>query len=258
MSARRKRSKRKSRGAVFKIIAAFILISTIIYYIVSFIFRPDFVKYAGFGINMPAKYGVHGIDVSRYQKKINWPQVKAMNDNGISLQFVYIKATEGVLNVDPFFRRNWVNARESGIARGAYHFFTPNRDGKKQAINFIETVNLLPGDLPPVLDVEKTYGKPAGVIQKEVAAWLLAVEEAYHVQPIIYTNVAFYNTYLSGYFEGYPLWVAHYFAEGKPRIQRDWLMWQHSERGRVDGISSPVDFNAFSGSSRDFENLKIK
>ncbi len=181
-----------------------------------------------------------------------------MQDAGINLEFAYIKATEGAVNVDPLFHRNWVKAKEAGMARGAYHFFTANKEGKVQAKNFIQIVQLETGDLPPVLDVEKTYGRSPAVIQKEVAAWLNAVEEAYNVKPIIYTNVHFYNTYLAGKFDEYPLWVAHYFAGEKPRIERDWLMWQHSETGRVNGINATVDFNAFSGSWGDFEQMKIQ
>lgn len=254
----KRRRKKKSRGYFFKLIFILAVIAVSIYFITAYIFRPPFILYKGFGISLPSRYSIHGIDVSRYQKNINWKQVKAMQDAGINLEFAYIKATEGAVNVDPLFHRNWVKAKEAGMARGAYHFFTANKEGKVQAKNFIQIVQLETGDLPPVLDVEKTYGRSPAVIQKEVAAWLNAVEEAYNVKPIIYTNVHFYNTYLAGKFDEYPLWVAHYFAGEKPRIERDWLMWQHSETGRVNGINATVDFNAFSGSWGDFEQMKIQ
>jgi lysozyme len=51
--------------------------------------------------------------------------------------------------------------------------------------------------------------------------------------------------------------VAHYFAKGRPRVQRKWLFWQHSERGKVDGIKPSVDFNVFNGDSTDFVDLLI-
>jgi lysozyme len=43
----------------------------------------------------------------------------------------------------------------------------------------------------------------------------------------------------------------------KPRIENTWTFWQHSEKGRVDGIRAPVDFNIFNGDSADFKNLLI-
>ncbi len=101
-------------------------------------------------------------------------------------------------------------------------------------------------------------GRSKADIQKGVATWLQLVEESYGVKPIIYTNVHFYEQYLAGVFDDYPLWVAHYFAPGAPRVQRDWVMWQHSERGRVNGIKTAVDFNAFAGSRSDLEDLKIE
>jgi lysozyme len=69
--------------------------------------------------------------------------------------------------------------------------------------------------------------------------------------------VDFYRQYLKDDFDGYPLWVAHYLQKERPRIYRDWLFWQHSEGGRVNGILSRVDFDVFNGDSTDFKKLLI-
>jgi len=84
------------------------------------------------------------------------------------------------------------------------------------------------------------------------------VEAHYGVKPIIYTYVNFYSNYLDGEFDDYPLWVAHYLEKDRPRITRPWLFWQHNERGRVNGILNPVDFNVFNGDSTNFEELLVK
>ena len=63
------------------------------------------------------------------------------------------------------FNRNWKKIKEAGLIRGAYHYFLATKSGKAQAENFINSVTLLPGDLPPVLDIEQTYGVPAGKIK---------------------------------------------------------------------------------------------
>ena len=217
----------------------------------------QFVTYPEFGIPVPANYSIHGIDVSRYQQRISWTAVSQMEAGNIKVGFAFIKATEGNGRVDPFFKRNWAKSKEAGIVRGAYHFFIASRDGKTQAKNFISNVQLESGDLPPVLDVEQTYGKPAGQIRAEVQKWLDTLEEYYGVKPIIYTNADFYKNYLQGYFEAYPLWVAHYLQPHQPRVSRDWSFWQHSEAGRVNGISSKVDFNVFNGDSVAFKSLLV-
>jgi lysozyme len=216
------------------------------------------VRYSAFGIPMPVSYSIHGIDVSRYQQRISWEAVKEMEVNDIRIQFAFIKATEGARSVDPFFKRNWRKSREAGIVRGAYHFFSPTKSGRLQAQNFIDQVDLQPGDLPPVLDVEQAGRVKAATIRKEVKAWLVIVEEYYGVKPIIYANISFYKRYLEGYVDDYPLWVAHYLQPDQPRIERDWDFWQHSETGRVNGIVPKVDFNVFNGDSVAFKALLVR
>lgn len=216
-----------------------------------------FTRYAEFGIGIPTDYAIHGIDVSRYQSLIAWEEVKAMKVENIRLGFAFIKATEGISNVDPQFRRNWKKAKNNDIIRGAYHFFIASRDGRMQAENFIKRVDLEPGDLPPVLDVEQRNGVSKAQLRKEAKIWLEIVEAHYKVKPIIYTNVDFYNQHLGSGFDGYPLWAAHYYEEEKPRIGRDWLFWQHNDGGNVNGIISKVDFNVFNGDSLQFRKLLV-
>lgn len=216
-----------------------------------------FVTYREFGIPMPTHYGIHGIDVSRYQQRISWSAVRNMNVEGIQLDFAFIKATEGSTRVDPYFRRNWQKAKQAGIVRGAYHFFVPGKDGKLQADNFIRTVDLNPGDLPPVLDIEQLGRGGAALLKPELKEWLREIETHYGVKPIIYTNADFYTRNLGSEFDSYPLWVAHYLQQHQPRIRRKWDFWQHSEKGRVNGILSRVDFNVFNGDTIEFKSLLL-
>jgi lysozyme len=217
----------------------------------------QFVRYPEFGIPIPAEYDIHGIDVSRYQQNISWSMVKEMNVHDIRLQFAFIKATEGIGNIDPYFKRNWRRSKQAGIVRGAYHFFIATKDGKLQAQNFIKNVNLESGDLPPVLDIENVYTSKPDKLRMELKEWLDVAENYYHVRPIIYTYLDFYDKNLKGYFDDYPLWVAHYLQPHQPRINRDWTFWQHSEQGRADGIASKVDFNVFNGDSVSFKSLLV-
>lgn len=181
-----------------------------------------------------------------------------MNVKDIKLGFAFMKATEGIGNTDPQFQRNWKRAKQAGMVRGAYHFFIGSKDGKMQAENFINTVDLEKGDLPPVLDVEQANGNSTMNLQREIKQWLETVENYYQVRPIIYTNVDFYNQRLGHDFDKYPLWIAHYYQPQQPRIDRTWSFWQHSDKGRVNGIFSRVDFNVFNGDSVDFKNLLVR
>ncbi|HZG24475.1 MAG TPA: glycoside hydrolase family 25 protein [Chitinophagaceae bacterium] len=218
---------------------------------------PHFVRYPEFGIDIPSNFAIHGIDVSRYQHYIDWDEVKAMQIDNVRINFAFIKATEGLEKIDRYFIRNWQQARNANLVCGAYHFFLATKNGKAQAENFIHVVDLEKGDLPPVVDVEQTYGVSPDKLRKNLMEFLETVELYYGTKPIIYTNVDFYNHYLQGEFDEYPLWVAHYLQKDRPRITRPWLFWQHSEKGRVNGILTKVDFNVFNGDSTDFREMLI-
>lgn len=220
--------------------------------------KSKFTRYPEFGIAIPEAYSIHGIDVSRYQHLIAWEEVKAMRVKDIQLGFAFIKATEGIANTDPQFKRNWKKSKESEMIRGAYHFFIASKDGKMQAENFIKRVELEEGDLPPVLDVEQLNGVSSATLKKEVKKWLDVAEEYYQVKPILYTNIDFYKRHLGSDFDSYPLWIAHYYEQKQPRIERGWLFWQHNDAGNVNGITSKVDFNVFSGDSIEFRGLLMK
>jgi lysozyme len=252
---------RKRKEIVAKTIAicliSVVVLSVVIYYAIKYFTKQSFIQYPAFGIAIPGDYSIHGIDVSHYQEIINWEEVKNMNVEGIKIGFAFIKATEGNGKIDENFRRNWLHCELQHIPKGAYHYFLPNRAGKLQAKNFITTVKLKAGDFPPVLDVERVWGDKLKMVQ-EIKTWLDVVETEYKVKPIIYTNIYFYNSYLKVLVDDYPFWIAHYLQLVKPRVERNWQFWQHSEKGRVNGIANLVDFNVFKGDSAEFKSLMLK
>lgn len=257
------KSKKKKKKNKAWLIVLMIVILMLVYVIATYIKQTrenasEFVRYPAFGIDVPMNYEIHGIDVSKHQGYISWAAVKNMTVENVKIGFVFMKATEGLNNVDKQFRRNWIKAKEAGITRGAYHFFLATKNGKLQAKNFINTVKLEAGDLPPVLDIEELYGIRPEVMRQQVKLWLQVVEETYKVRPVIYTYVDFYNRFLGSEFDEYPLWIAHYFAEQRPRINRDWLFWQISDGASIDGIITKTDFDVFNADSATFKALLVK
>ncbi|MHC2991735.1 hydrolase [Pontibacter sp. HJ8] len=197
-----------------------------------------------------------GVDVSRYQRKVDWQKVK---ENDVS--FAFIKATEGAKLKDSYFGRNWENTIKAGIIRGAYHFYLPHVKPDVQARNYISTVTLQPGDLPPVLDVEVRGRKPLNHLRGDLKEWLVLVERAYGVKPILYTGYSFYKDYLEGYFDEYPLWIAHYDVPelAIQRNERTLLsFWQHTDKGVIDGIEGTVDCNIFYGSRQELRKVCLQ
>ena len=106
----------------------------------------------------PEGYEIHGIDISHYQGKIDWEQLKNAMIKGCPVRFVIIKSTEGSSRLDENFRENFNQARDFGFIRGVYHFWSNKSTAREQAYYFLDQVHLTDGDLPPVLDIEH---KPA-------------------------------------------------------------------------------------------------
>jgi len=221
--------------------------------------NPQYKTYRSFGIRIPTKYPMHGIDVSYAQGKINWPKVKAMQEDNVHISFAFIKATEGLLTVDPYFKRNWREAPKTGIRCGAYHFFRAYKSGLWQARFFLQNVKIESGDLPAVVDVERLDGVSPSAMRAQLRDFLNHVHKKTHVKPIIYTGLSFYKDYLDGYFDEYPLWIAHYNRDDlKAGKNTNWRFWQHSETGRVNGINHAVDFNIFKGDSVELESFLVR
>ncbi len=197
-------------------------------------------------------FSIHGIDVSHYQKHIDWPTVASQGIN-----FAFIKATEGEFFRDSLFCKNWNEIKDAGIRRGAYHFFRPTVPVEAQVKNFIEAIELGHGDLAPVLDVEVDDGVSEEELRQSVLSWLNLVESTYKIKPIVYTNQKFFNRYFSGHLEGFPIWIARYNRWLKPRLcdKQEWSFWQYGNKGRLEGINGDVDFNVFRGSMEGLENL---
>ncbi|MBP7184643.1 MAG: glycoside hydrolase family 25 protein [Saprospiraceae bacterium] len=216
------------------------------------------VYFKDFGISIPKGYSKHGIDISKYQKHINWREVASMNSGGINISFCFIKATEGLLYTDYHYQRNHDEARNYKITAGAYHYFNPNYSSLWQARHFINQIEFVKGDLFPVIDVEETKGFSKEELCKKVLEWLHFVEDKCNCTPIVYTNVNFYNNYLYLLPDQYPLWIAKYHSE-KPKLinNNKFMFWQYSQNGNVSGIGHKVDFNLFNGSKSEFNKYII-
>ncbi|HWD86861.1 MAG TPA: GH25 family lysozyme [Mucilaginibacter sp.] len=221
--------------------------------------NPHYHVYKNFGIAIPDKYKIHGIDVSYAQGHVDWQKVRAINEDSVRITFAFIKATEGLLLVDPYFQRNWREAAKTGIVCGAYHYFKPSKSGAAQAKFFLQVAKTEKGDLPMVVDVEELNRMSPEQMRKQLKDYLDFIEKKTKVKPIIYSGISFYYDYLRGYFDNYHIWIANYDQpETKLSGGKQWLVWQHSDNATITGINHAVDFDAFYGDSTQFQQLIVK
>jgi lysozyme len=270
-----KPSKKNTTGTILKYSFLFLFISALV--AVGYRYRHGFLYYLGFKTSKRIEaltkeerkiadlriyeiVGRHkgkafGIDVSHYQGNINWDSIDRI-EGGFPLDFVFIRATQGKDGTDTEFSRNWRNALKGGFICGAYHYYRPNENSVEQAENFIKTVRLHKGDLPPVLDIEKIPSRQSmDSLKTGLKRWLGTVERYYGVKPIIYSGRSFHADFLKKEFGSYKLWIAHYTPL---EMDREWQFWQFTDRAAIKGIDGLVDLNIFNGSVEELKALRIK
>lgn len=202
-----------------------------------------FAMLGGWWTPWAARY-VQGVDVSHHQGAIDWRTLAADD-----IAFAYIKATEGADHVDARFAFNWREAAAAGLYRGGYHFFTLCRSGASQAQNFIAVVPRDASALPHAVDMEHMgpcrQGPTITDVVGEMRVFMDRLEAHYGVRPIIYTTREFHDAYLRDV-TGERFWIRSLGVP--PRFRdRDWIIWQHHNRGHKRGVSGPIDLNAFRG-----------
>ncbi len=207
-----------------------------------------------------------GIDVSRFQGKIEW---SAVADTRV--RFVFAQASRGDggdcavvperCGADETYARNYRRARAAGLRVGAYHrAFTGGRgtrgvrkDARGEANLFVAMVgHLRPRDLLPALDLESPFGGLGPRrLRLWIRTWLRRVERRLGSTPIIYTNRSSWRATgdtTEFALAGSPLWIANWDVDAPLVPAADWAgngwsIWQHTSSGRVRGIRGAVDRN---------------
>lgn len=208
---------------------------------------------------------VYGIDVSQWQKRIDWESLclpaasdgSVATDGGEYLQpvlFALMKATDGKDKND-YYERNYSNAKRCGITCGAYHFFSMRCDVDTQVQSFIASAHLEAGDLPPVFDIElpnEVMKTDKEKVCEMALEWLEKIEQHYGVRPVIYSYYYFIVDYLTDpRFEKYDYFVA-YHRDEPPAIGK-WKFWQLTDKAKVPGITAnTVDVDIFNGDYDEF------
>ena len=187
---------------------------------------------------------VHGIDLSHYQGEVFW---ETIGDNS-KMAYVYLKATEGGDRIDDMYEQNIELAHKYGLKVGSYHFFRPRTDLRRQLENFKAQCRPRQQDLIPMIDVETKQGLGTAEFCDSLLKFLDMVEVAYHQKPLVYTGTNFYNSYLSGMLDDYQLMIAQYSSR-EPELNdgKDYLLWQYTGKGHIDGIRGYVDKSRFMG-----------
>lgn len=195
---------------------------------------------------------VRGIDVSVYQKNVDYNKVKASG-----IDFVIIRAGFGrsVSQKDKQFETHYKNAKAAGLGVGAYWYsyaMSP-ADAEQEAKAFLEVVKGKQFDYPVYYDVEegKQFALGKTAVSNIIKAFLSTVEAAgYWVG--LYCSTYYLNTYVTEDIRNrYAIWVAQYSKSCSYKGQHG--IWQYGVAGNskwdtfstkaVSGVNGECDLD---------------
>ena len=195
------------------------------------------------------KQQLKGIDVSKWNGRIDWKKVKKAGIDFCIIRTGYSKT------VDHKFKYNIEEAIENGLQIGVYHFSyaTTNAKAKEEAEFCLELIKPYKKyiTLGVWFDYEYdsvSYSRRYGVYPTKKSVTSLAKTFCSTVEKNgystgIYTNLDFSSNYFTKeVLDKYPTWVAVW---GKMNYHGKYVMWQYTDSGRVDGIHGKVDMNIF-------------
>lgn len=186
-----------------------------------------------------------GIDVSHYQKKIDWSKAKKV------VEFSILKIGEGRYSnqKDEYFERNYSECKRLGIPVGVYSYAYAQSvaEAKEEARRVIEWLENRDLDLPVYYDMEDSRMQKLGKIQlTEIAiAFCHEIEKAGYWAGI-YANLYWYSNLLDTekLRKMFTSWIAHVDnTHNQTKYEGLYDMFQYSWKGQVDGIIASVDMN---------------
>ena len=191
-----------------------------------------------------------GIDVSKWNKEIDWGAVKNAGVEFAIIRCGYRGASTGVLVIDPRYKENIEGAIEAGIPVGVY-FFTQAIDeveAVEEASMVIHLIEEYDVDYPVFLDSESAGGRGrADSLDNDERtsahrAFLQTIQAAGYETGVYASRNWLKDRLDMTRLSNYRIWLAEY-ADAPTYDEYYYHMWQYTSKGTVDGISTNVDLN---------------
>lgn len=187
------------------------------------------------------------IDVSKWDKEINWKKVKEAGVEYAMIRLGTQKSLDAESVMDEYFVKHITNAQANGIKVGVYYFSYANdvEDAKEQAEWVLDKIKDYNIDLPICFDWESwKYFSEFDISMhdlNELARTFLSTIEDNGYKAINYGS----KSYLENVWDidEYATWLAHYTIN--TNYHRDYLMWQFTDEGEIPGIKGTVDVNFY-------------
>ena len=192
-----------------------------------------------------------GIDVSKFQGKINWSKVNA---DGVEYAFIRMGyrgyGSSGKLVMDETFEDNIKGATSNGVDVGVYFFSqaVTEEEAIEEANYILSAIEGYDVTYPIVIDIEEVTDSDARTAKLTKEEWtrnciaFCETVKAAGYTPMIYGNLKTFFIMLDmEQLEKYDKWFAYY--DTPVYFPYEFKIWQYTDKGSVDGISSDVDLN---------------
>ncbi len=188
----------------------------------------------------------YGVDVSRWQEKIDWQKVKS---DGKTFAILRIGTTMGK---DTYFEENYKNAKAAGIDLGCYFYTyaTTVEEAKADADMVLSWLDGKQLEYPVYYDMENEAQLASGITTAKRTEMCLAfLDKMYENNWICgtYANANWFSNYLNKdkLGEKYELWLASWMDSKEPTrdYSSQYGLWQYTDKGKVNGIAGNVDLD---------------
>ena len=178
-----------------------------------------------------------GIDISTYQKSVDWATVAQNN------HFVIIRAGYGLGHIDKLYETHYANAKANGLKVGAYWFAyaTSVSVAQQEAHYAVQALQGKQFEWPIYYDIEDKRIFSAKV-QNDIAKAFCEILEANKFFCGIYSGASHLNHNFDDYVKTkFTIWVAHWGVE-KPSYKGDYGVWQYKV-GTEPGVAGRCDLD---------------
>lgn len=191
-----------------------------------------------------------GVDISRYQKDIDFELLKA---DGIEFIMIRVGARgykTGELQLDEYFLENIKGATEVGIDVGVYFYSQAinSQEALEEATMVLDNIKEYKVTYPIAFDMEFVDNDTCRVEtltndeRTAIAATFLNHVKAAGYTPMLYGNPEWLVKRIDmSKFKESDIWLAE--EADLPKFPYRYEMWQYTKQGQVQGINGYVDLN---------------
>ena len=189
---------------------------------------------------------IKGIDISTYQRNVDFKKLKAAGVNFVILRAGYGDYLSYPDQKDDMFESHYKNAKAAGLNVGAYWFtyaLTPEK-AEREAKGFLEVIKGKQFEYPVYIDLEKdkSYNPFSGKVDcsKIVDAFCSTLEKANYWSGLYISRNPLQNFIKPEIANKYSLWVAEY-GSSKCNYNGQVDIWQYTDEARYNGYNGNLD-----------------